>query len=117
MKIVDLTTTVLASYEYPNGGWVLVRVQTEAGVEGAGFPRLAGKMNRSKARVIALQRLKFLLGSVRASIVYDDDLVGLLDALQNGYELIEQRGEVFFLIVRGNNDGELRRSRQHRLAT
>jgi D-galactarolactone cycloisomerase len=36
MKISELTATVLKSYEYPNGGWVLVRVQTEAGVEGVG---------------------------------------------------------------------------------
>ena len=36
MKIIDLTSVVLKSYEYPNGGWVLVRIQTEAGVEGIG---------------------------------------------------------------------------------
>ena len=36
MNIVDLTSVVLKSYEYPNGGWVLVRVKTEAGVEGVG---------------------------------------------------------------------------------
>lgn len=36
MKIAELKTTVLQSYEYPQGGWVLVRVRTEAGVEGVG---------------------------------------------------------------------------------
>jgi L-alanine-DL-glutamate epimerase-like enolase superfamily enzyme len=36
MKIVDLTSTVLKSYEYPHGGWVLVRVRTDTGVEGIG---------------------------------------------------------------------------------
>ena len=36
MRITDLTTTVLGSYEYPHGGWVLVRVRTEDGVEGIG---------------------------------------------------------------------------------
>ena len=36
MKIVDLKAQVLQSYEYPNGGWVLVRVKTDEGVEGVG---------------------------------------------------------------------------------
>ncbi len=36
MNISSLTCTVLKSYEYPNGGWVLVRVRTEDGVEGLG---------------------------------------------------------------------------------
>ena len=36
MQIVDVTSTVLRSYEYPNGGWVLVRVRTDEGVEGIG---------------------------------------------------------------------------------
>ncbi|MBI2502804.1 MAG: hypothetical protein HYW07_06180 [Candidatus Latescibacteria bacterium] len=36
MKITELKTAVLKSYEYPLGGWVLVRVRTEAGVEGVG---------------------------------------------------------------------------------
>ena len=29
MKIVDVTSLVLRSYEYPKGGWVLVRVKTD----------------------------------------------------------------------------------------
>ena len=36
MNIERVTSTVLSSYEYPNGGWVLVRVQTDDGVEGLG---------------------------------------------------------------------------------
>ena len=36
MQIVDMTSTVLRSYEYPNGGWVLARVRTEEGIEGIG---------------------------------------------------------------------------------
>ena len=36
MKISNVTSTVLRSYEYPHGGWVLVRVGTEARVEGIG---------------------------------------------------------------------------------
>ena len=36
MQIIDVTTPVLKSYEYPNGGWVLVRVKTDAGIEGIG---------------------------------------------------------------------------------
>ncbi len=35
-KITELTAQVLKSYEYPNGGWVLVRVRTEEGIEGVG---------------------------------------------------------------------------------
>ncbi|MEW6755237.1 MAG: hypothetical protein AB1505_30290, partial [Candidatus Latescibacterota bacterium] len=36
MKIVHGRTQVLRSPEYPNGGWVLVRVRTESGSEGLG---------------------------------------------------------------------------------
>ncbi len=36
MKIKDVQAQVLQSYEYPTGGWVLVRVRTEDGVEGLG---------------------------------------------------------------------------------
>ena len=36
MKIADVQTQVLRSYEYPDGGWVLVRVHTDDGVEGVG---------------------------------------------------------------------------------
>ncbi len=36
MKIAELTSLVLKSYEYPSGGWVLVRARTEEGVEGIG---------------------------------------------------------------------------------
>lgn len=36
MKITEVQAQVLQSYEYPNGGWVLVRVRTEDGVEGLG---------------------------------------------------------------------------------
>lgn len=36
MKITDITSQVLKSYEYPYGGWVLARVRTEDGVEGVG---------------------------------------------------------------------------------
>lgn len=46
MKITDLRSTVLKSYEYPHGGWVLVRVRTEEGVEGVGecfVPDQAGR--------------------------------------------------------------------------
>ncbi len=35
-KISDVRAQVLKSYEYPHGGWVLVRVRTEDGVEGMG---------------------------------------------------------------------------------
>ena len=35
-KIAAVTCQVLKSYEYPNGGWVLVRVRTEEGLEGVG---------------------------------------------------------------------------------
>ena len=34
--ITEVTAQVLKSYEYPHGGWVLVRVRTEGGVEGVG---------------------------------------------------------------------------------
>jgi L-alanine-DL-glutamate epimerase-like enolase superfamily enzyme len=36
MKITAMTATVLRSYEYPHGGWVLVRVRTGDGLEGIG---------------------------------------------------------------------------------
>jgi len=36
MSIVDVTSTVLRSYEYPFGGWLLIRVKTSEGVEGIG---------------------------------------------------------------------------------
>ena len=36
MKITQVQAQVLQSYEYPNGGWVLVRIRTEDGVEGVG---------------------------------------------------------------------------------
>lgn len=36
MKISEVWTQVLQSYEYPDGGWVLVRVGTESGQEGLG---------------------------------------------------------------------------------
>lgn len=36
MRISELTSTVLRSYEYPNGGWVLVSVRTDDQVEGIG---------------------------------------------------------------------------------
>ena len=35
-KIAALTAQVLKSYEYPHGGWVLVRLYTEEGIEGVG---------------------------------------------------------------------------------
>ena len=35
-RIAEVTARVLKSYEYPHGGWVLVRVRTEEGVEGLG---------------------------------------------------------------------------------
>ena len=35
-KISRITTDVLKSYEYPHGGWVLVRVRTDDGIEGLG---------------------------------------------------------------------------------
>jgi len=46
MKIAEVQTQVLRSHEYPNGGWVLVRVHTEGGVEGLGecfVPNCAGR--------------------------------------------------------------------------
>lgn len=36
MKVVDVVTQVLKAPEYPHGGWVLVRVRTDDGVEGVG---------------------------------------------------------------------------------
>ena len=36
MQIAEIRTQVLRSYEYPNGGWVLVRVISSDGVEGLG---------------------------------------------------------------------------------
>lgn len=36
MRVSEVSSTVLRSYEYPYGGWVLVRVQTEDQVEGIG---------------------------------------------------------------------------------
>ncbi len=36
MQIIDVTSVVLKSYEYPNGGWLLVRVKTDGGIEGVG---------------------------------------------------------------------------------
>ena len=35
-RITEVTAHVLKSYEYPNGGWVLVRLRTDEGVEGLG---------------------------------------------------------------------------------
>jgi len=35
-KITAVTAQVLKSYEYPHGGWVLVRIYTEEGIEGVG---------------------------------------------------------------------------------
>ena len=35
-KITALTAQVLKSYEYPHGGWVLVRIYTEEGIQGVG---------------------------------------------------------------------------------
>ena len=46
MTIDSVTATILSSYEYPHGGWVLVRVRTEEGVEGIGecfVPHQAGR--------------------------------------------------------------------------
>ena len=34
--ITEVQAQVLKSYEYPNGGWVLVRVRTEEGIQGVG---------------------------------------------------------------------------------
>ena len=34
--IAEVTARVLKSHEYPHGGWVLVRVRTDEGVEGFG---------------------------------------------------------------------------------
>ncbi|MEM2905154.1 MAG: mandelate racemase/muconate lactonizing enzyme family protein [Candidatus Bathyarchaeia archaeon] len=36
MSIVDVSSTVLKSYEYPFGGWLLVRIKTTDDVEGIG---------------------------------------------------------------------------------
>lgn len=36
MKITEVTSTILKSYEYPHGGWMLVRVKTAEGLEGIG---------------------------------------------------------------------------------
>ena len=36
MQIVDLSSLVLKSDEYPRGAWVLVRAKTDEGVEGVG---------------------------------------------------------------------------------
>lgn len=36
MNIVDVTSTVLKSYEYPYGGWLLIRVKTNEDIEGIG---------------------------------------------------------------------------------
>ena len=63
MIIERVTSTVLRSYEYPNGGWVLVRVTTDDGVEGLGecfVPDSVGSgvfaaketVDRSLARVV-----------------------------------------------------------------
>jgi L-rhamnonate dehydratase len=35
-RVIDVTAQVLKSYEYLNGGWVLVRVKVEGGIEGVG---------------------------------------------------------------------------------
>ena len=35
-KITEVTSQILKSYEYPHGGWVLVRVRTDGGVQGVG---------------------------------------------------------------------------------
>jgi L-rhamnonate dehydratase len=46
MPIRDVTATVLGAPEYPHGGWVLVRVRTDDGIEGLGecfVPDSAGK--------------------------------------------------------------------------
>jgi len=46
MMIAEVRTQVLRSYEYPDGGWVLVRVHTDDGVEGLGecfVPNCAGR--------------------------------------------------------------------------
>ena len=36
MQTTEIKTTLLKSYEYPNGPWVLVRVRTASGIEGIG---------------------------------------------------------------------------------
>ncbi|MBT4610221.1 MAG: hypothetical protein HOC05_09280, partial [Gemmatimonadetes bacterium] len=35
-KITEIRTHVLKADEYPLGGWILVRVRTEDGIEGVG---------------------------------------------------------------------------------
>ncbi len=36
MQITEIKTTLLKSYEYPNGAWLLVCVRTASGIEGIG---------------------------------------------------------------------------------
>jgi L-rhamnonate dehydratase len=66
MKITAITGTVLRSYEYPHGGWVLVRARTDDGVEGLGecfVPHDAGSAVVAAKEIIDHSLAPMVLGA------------------------------------------------------
>ena len=69
MKIVEVTSQVLKAPEYPSGGWVLVRVEIEGGIEGIGECFVPDRDGRA---VFAAKSL--IDGSLRRVVVGEDVL-------------------------------------------
>jgi len=68
-RILDVIAQVLKSYEYPNGGWVLVRLKVEGGVEGVGECFVPDREGRS---VFAAKQL--IEEGLKGSVVGEDVL-------------------------------------------
>jgi L-alanine-DL-glutamate epimerase-like enolase superfamily enzyme len=69
MKITEVTSTILKSYEYPHGGWVLVRVKADEGLEGIGECFVPDQHGQG---VLAAQAV--LEGSLKRVVIGEDPL-------------------------------------------
>lgn len=81
MRIVDVTTRVLWAPEYPHGGWVLVWVQTEDGVEGVGECFVPDRDGRG---VFAAQ---YLLDHSLKHVVVGEDVLDIAKVWEKMYAI------------------------------
>jgi hypothetical protein len=80
----------------------------EAGGERGGLTEVAAKFDDEHTAVYGSNFFKETVGSVAGAIVHKNELEGFADLLHDGLETVVEGGDVFFLVVKRNDDGILR---------
>ena len=89
----------------------------EAGGEGGGLAEVAAEFDDEDARIDGGDLFKEAVGAVAGAVVDEDEFKGLArvgeHGFHDGFEAVVEGGDVFFFVVEGDDDGELRHGSDH----